>query len=146
MSKPLASEPQRSSTIESGSGRLQLKNERALIQIRGITNALAFSMQHELKTSIFEWLENEERMNKENGGEYSISWRKLIGITENATGVRQQFFNECSDFREYVEGVESGQIVPTPTPPATSTVVIKQQGETSQGVAAIYGQRKVKES
>ncbi len=144
MSKLTADESQRSSAIDSGNGKLELRNDEALIQIKSALTTLHGSLSSELIGSITSWCRDEEDNNRETNGEYKIGWKKLIALLENDKQPLKAFLDACSDLRKYLEDIESGKIVPTPTPPPA--VVTAQVGETNQRVQrAIYaGQRKRK--
>lgn len=132
---------QRSPVIESGSGKLQLKNEQALIQVRAVISALSSSLSPGLKSALLAWRENEERMNKETKGEYKIAWKKLEALFEGNDSLKKDFQNGCDDYREYADGIEDGTIVPSPTPPPASVIVTREQAGVQTRVAAIYGKR-----
>lgn len=126
-----------SSAIDSGDGRLEIKNDHALIQIeRALTSGA--NMNAQLLAQIRQWILTEKRLNKEAKGGYMISWKKLESLLKNQDDMRSLLLKNCEAFRVYVEGVESGEIVPTPTPPP-SVVVEREQGSVRKGVAALYG-------
>jgi len=128
-----------SSAIDSDSGKQELKNERPLIEIRSVLSSHSQLLNHDLKSELRLWCENEERMNKD-AREYGISWKKLETIIEKEPALRLLLLNGCEDFRNHAADVESGNIVPTPKPPA-SVVVTRQQEGVKRNVAGIYGRR-----
>ncbi len=136
MAKPGQSD--RSSAIDSGNGKLELTNEHAIIQVEGVLSAQGRNIDAELLSKMHEWCETQKRVNKEANGGYSIAWKKLDSLVKNNLTLRTLLLQNCDDFRTYIEGVESGDIVPTPTPPA-SAVIVRQQGGVRRGLAGIYG-------
>lgn len=128
----------RSSAIDSGNGKLELTNEHAIIQVEGVLSTQGRNIDPELLSRIHEWCETQKRVNKEANGGYSIAWKKLDSLVKNNAVLRAQLLQNCDDFRTFIEGVESGEIVPTPTPPA-SAVIARQQGGIRRGLAGIYG-------
>ncbi len=56
-------ETSRSSAIDSGSGKLQLRNERALVQVKTVLSARSSSMAPELKNALRKWIEEEDAVN-----------------------------------------------------------------------------------
>ncbi len=129
----------RSSAIDSGNGKLELTNDRAIIQVERVLSTQGGNVEPKLLSEIRDWCEDQKRMNKEANGGYSIAWKRLgkLVATRDLT-LRTQLLLNCDDFRTFIEGVESGDIVPTPTPPA-SAVIVRQQGGVRRGLAGIYG-------
>lgn len=135
-------ETSRSSAIDTGSGKLQLRNDRALVQVRTVLSARSSSMAPELKNALRAWIEEEGTTNKQTMG-YSLAWKRLIQLVQQDETLKTDLLTACDEFKAYVEGVESGIIVPSPTPPPVSTIVSKGQHEVRGKVgAAIYGRRR----
>jgi hypothetical protein len=98
-------------------------------------------MAPELKNAFRSWIEEEEAVNKQTMG-YSLAWKRLLGLIEQDAALKTDLLANCDELRTYVEGVEAGIIVPSPTPPPVSTIVTSKQRVTSGRVAAaIYGRR-----
>lgn len=131
-----------SSAIDSGSGKLQLKNSHSIIQLRStFADLKRAGANQDLMTKLGSWLDKQER---ENGStrDYVVEWKQLMYALEEHPELRQKCVEACEDFEEYCNAVASGIIVPTPRPPAAA-IVASQQTKTSSGVAAaIYGPRR----
>lgn len=140
MAEKESDRPTRSSAVDSGDGKLEIKNSHALIQVEGMLTELHEKLNPEQLQSIRNWCSTETRLNREANGGYTIAWRKLAAIIGTDDALSTQVLDRCDAFREYIEKVESGEIIPTPTPPP-SIVVSRQVGAVREGVRGIYGKR-----
>ncbi len=48
---------------------------------------------------------------------YSLAWKRLLSLIEQDGALKTDLLANCYDLRAYVEGVQAGIIVPSPTPP-----------------------------
>jgi hypothetical protein len=127
--------------VDSQTGRLQAQNERDLIRIERILAAPELNANAALIIDIRNWYAK-ERVQNQGDGDYTIDWKRLYALLKNDPTLQERVLQNCEPYKEYVEAVNDGRIVPTPTPPTVAVVDVDRGRKTvRQGVAALYGKQ-----
>lgn len=143
MARNAPADDHRSSAIDTGSGKLEVRNEHSIIQVEGVISQQSTdSTPQNLIRGIRLWCEAERASNQQTKGEYRISWRKLIALMGDNEHLKEMITRQCDEFRKYLEDVQSGAIVPTPTPPPTATIQ-SERGKVNGHVASIYRRQRL---